>query len=387
MFHNIIIKTVGKLFMAAAFLLCMTGGGGKEARAGEAAITGAVSLFGREVPIVFSPDGSAVLITEDSDTYQVKRLYQVNEPKGRIEETRYWKLQKDSGLLEIWDGLENQSIFEGTVALDEEGNPVNKKYYDMLLWDGLCPLWDYTENTTIMTWLDSNEAKERMREYESREALLSEAGFEDSAPVYQCYDRYHNLKLELYMDEAAERCCGFVYRYFFNSDREKCVEVYGFTMDGVEEQDWEGENVFSMKSVYGTDGADAVEDYEEIIEYTQAGMPDSYKSQGLVEHRRDEDGELEMVLSSVLQLDYVYRDDGTLYYRDYTHNPFIFGTTLCSLESYYDELGRVVYESGYITHGEMEYFYIYGDKGDQPLYSLMVDYGGGYAVPSLRRYR
>ena len=226
-----------------------------------------------------------------------------------------------------------------------------------------------------------------MREYESQEAFLSEAGFENTVPMYQHYDRYHNLRLELYMDESAEQLCGLAYCYYFNSEREKCVDRYGFTIDDVGERDWEEDTAFSLKSVYGTDGADAVEDFEETVEYTEAGNPDFYKSQGLMEHRRDEDGALELASVSVLELDYVYRDDGTLYCRDYTHNPSIFGTTLCSLESYYDERGRVVYESGYITHGQLEYFYIYEDEGEKPEYLLTVDYGGGYAIPTMERYR
>jgi hypothetical protein len=343
--------------------------------------------FDPKLPIQYSPDGKSALITEYNHTDQVKRLYQVNEPKGCMEETRWWKLQKETGQLEIWDALENQSIFEGPVSLDETGNLVNEKYYDRLLWEGLCQLWDYTEETTIRTWVDSSRTKDPMREYESQEAFLSEAGFENTVPMYQHYDRYHNLRLELYMDESAEQLCGLVYCYYFNSNREKCVDRYGFTIDDVGERDWEEDTVFSLKSVYGTDGADAVEDFEETVEYTEAGNPDFNKSQGLMEHRRDEDGALELAPVSVLELDYVYRDDGTLYCRDYTHNPSIFGTTLCSLESYYDERGRVVYESGYITHGQLEYFYIYEDEGEKPEYLLTVDYGGGYAIPTMERYR
>ena len=343
--------------------------------------------FDPKLPIQYSPDGKSALITEDNHTDQVKRLYQVNEPKGCMEETRWWKLQKETRQLEIWNALENQSIFEGPVSLDETGNLVNEKYYDRLLWEGLCQLWDYTEETTIRTWVDSNRTKDHMREYESREAFLLEAGFEDAVPMYRHYDRYHNLRLELYMDESAEQLCGFAYCYYFNSERKKCVDRYGFTIDDVGERDWEGDTAFSLKSVYGTDGADAVEDFEETVEYTEAGNPDFYKSQGLMEHRRDEDGALELAPVSVLELDYVYRDDGTLYCRDYTHNPSIFGTTLCSLESYYDEKRRVVYESGYITHGQLEYFYIYGDEGEKPEYLLTVDYGGGYAIPTMERYR
>ena len=390
------------VFSCAAVLTACTGNGGNTHTTGDAGamLENVLPLeigetdapetmlpFDPKLPIQYSPDGKSALITEDNHTDQVKRLYQVNEPKGCMEETRWWKLQKEIGQLEIWDVLENQSIFEGPVSLDETGNLVNEKYYDRLLWEGLCQLWDYTEETTIRTWVDSNRTKDHMREYESREAFLLEAGFEDAVPMYQYYDRYHNLRLELYMDESAEQLCGLVYCYYFNSNREKCVDRYGFTIDDVGERDWEEDTVFSLKSVYGTDGADAVEDFEETVEYTEAGNPDFYKSQGLMEHRRDEDGALELASVSVLELDYVYRDDGTLYYRDYTHNPSIFGTTLCSLESYYDEKRRVVYESGYITHGQLEYFYIYGEEGEKPEYFLTVDYGGGYAIPTMERYR
>ena len=390
------------VFSCAAVLTACTGNGGNTHTTGDAGamLENVLPLeigetdapetmlpFDPKLPIQYSPDGKSALITEDNHTDQVKRLYQVNEPKGCMEETRWWKLQKEIGQLEIWDVLENQSIFEGPVSLDETGNLVNEKYYDRLLWEGLCQLWDYTEETSIRTWVDSNRTKDHMREYESREAFLLEAGFEDAVPMYQYYDRYHNLRLELYMDESAEQLCGLVYCYYFNSNREKCVDRYGFTIDDVGERDWEEDTVFSLKSVYGTDGADAVEDFEETVEYTEAGNPDFYKSQGLMEHRRDEDGALELASVSVLELDYVYRDDGTLYCRDYTHNPSIFGTTLCSLESYYDEKRRVVYESGYITHGQLEYFYIYGEEGEKPEYFLTVDYGGGYAIPTMERYR
>ena len=93
-----------------------------------------------------------------------------------------------------------------------------------------------------------------------------------------------------------------------------------------------------------------------------------------------------MTIFGIEDLHYVYRDDGTLYYRDYTHNPMIFGTTFCSLESYYDKSGRVVYESGYITHGRLEYYYIYKDEGDKPEYLLEIDYNGGYVIPHIKCY-
>ena len=101
-----------------------------------------------------------------------------------------------------------------------------------------------------MTWIDSDMTEDYMKEYENREAFLSETGFEGGIPMYQYYDRYHNLRLELYMDESAERFCGLVYGYYFKSDRKKCVDRYGFIKDGVGERDWEGDTAFSLFSVY-----------------------------------------------------------------------------------------------------------------------------------------
>lgn len=316
-------------------ILCMVGCGKKKIETIEASITEIEQPSQKEFPAEFSSDGQPVLTMEEENTYQVKRLYQANNPKECMEETRYWKLQKDTGELVIWDYLENQSIFEGTVLLDKEGNLINEKYYNMLLWNNLCQLCDYTEETSILTWIDEDKTKDHTRKYNTQEELLQEAGFENSAPIYQYYDKYHNLKLELYMDKSKERFCGFINNYYFNSDKKKCVDRYGFTIEGMEDCCWE-DNAFSMKSVYGTDGADMVDSYKEMVEYT--------------------------------------------------HNPMIFGTTFCSLESYYDESGRVVYESGYITHGQLEYYYIYKDEGDKPEYLLEIDYNGGYVIPHIKCY-
>lgn len=39
-----------------------------------------------------------------------------------------------------------------------------------------------------MTWIDSDMTEDYMKEYENREAFLSETGFEGGIPMYQYYD-------------------------------------------------------------------------------------------------------------------------------------------------------------------------------------------------------
>ena len=64
--------------------------------------------FDPDLPIRYSPDGQSALTIEDNHIDQVKRLYQVNEPKGCMEETRCWRLQRKTGQLEIWNNITNR---------------------------------------------------------------------------------------------------------------------------------------------------------------------------------------------------------------------------------------------------------------------------------------
>lgn len=88
------------------------------------------------------------------------------------------------------------------------------------------------------------------------------------------------------------------------------------------------------------------------------------------------------------------KDTGTLTIRDekeYSHHDLVFGSTLCSLDSFYDTHERVIYERGYITHGHLEYYYLYEDRdgkiAEKPAYILEIDYNLNYAIPNMIKCR
>lgn len=61
---------------------------------------------GIEIPRYVELRNAAMLtMTEDEKSLE-KKIYLLNEDKGRIEEVRSFELRKDTGFLEIWDGLE-----------------------------------------------------------------------------------------------------------------------------------------------------------------------------------------------------------------------------------------------------------------------------------------
>lgn len=354
--------------------------------------------------------GTAMLTVREDAELCEGEIYLLNEIKNRTDKARTFRLQKETeetALLFIWDELYHKTLFEGKVELDENGNPLNEKYFDRLLWGNLPLLWDYKGEDTIDTWVEKvpeqrEEGEEIIidgyddvknflsgvsgdhRQYESRQALLGDFGLENSEPMYRHYDELGNLELELYADEDREKLCGIVYSSRFNADLNLVMTMKGFALCSPREAKLNGWDLFTFRSVYGTTGAERknVKDYEENIEYTDFGKPDCFVSRGRVEGWSAEDE-----MQDIVRIDFTYREDGTLYYRDYYHSHQAFMTTLQSLHSYYDEYERVVYESGYITHGRLEYHYIYEDRdgeiADKPTYILYLDYNMGSVIPDI----
>lgn len=290
-----------------------------------------------------------VQTVEDGSLF-IKTIYQINETKKRTDRLRSWSIDRAAGTLQVWDYLENRMIFEGNAAFDGEGNLRNSDYYEFLFWHDIPLIWNYSKDSAIRTWSTQRVADEDVgatAEYESRQALLAAYGFWEKEPLYQYFDRYGNLKLEFYFDEDTKKGCGITYQYRFTSDLEKIFGMKGFAIDGVAEKE---------------------------PQYTSKGSIDWLKDAG------------DYVKENIRNVDFIYREDGSLFCRKYWHNGYVFGTTYADMYSYYDETGRLVYESAYITHGRLEYYYIYEKDKELPSYLLYLDDNMGYAIPGMVRY-
>ena len=113
---------------------------------------------------------------------------------------------------------------------------------------------------------------------------------------------------------------------------------------------WEDEGPYCVKSFYGTDGAEYVSDYQEFYEYNEAGKPVCFRSTGVDEDRPTDEP------FTVVHIDFLYRDNGTLWSKKYGHDALLFGTTYSPAYLYYDRRERVTRIDCYITHGSLEYF-------------------------------
>ena len=164
-----------------------------------------------------------LLLTQESETDLTMEIYR-RHPNERIsEEIRRFTLQKDTGELEIWDCLDRKNVFQGVVSMGEDGKPVNEEYYQILFTEGVYAWLSGGKDSTVPVdlWSLRSSAK-YSAEYESREEFLSDYGFAGSAPIYEFYDRMDNLRLELYGKESEDLFCGILYRYFYDSKKEKC---------------------------------------------------------------------------------------------------------------------------------------------------------------------
>lgn len=233
----------------------------------------------------------------------------------------------------------------------------------------------------VVLWDGETEEFEN-RTYDSTGRFLEDFGFTDIEPFYEYVDMNQKLVLELYFDEETGHGCGLYHNYSYINDDEEIMSIYGFAFQHTETNEWVPEDTYSTLTVFGEDFKEYdLSEYQEVYEYTDDGKLSSYEVRGIIPELGD--GNIE---ESVLSMNYTYRDDGTLSFKEY-HHPLVFGTWHCSIRSWYDPLERLTYSSSYVTHGSYEYFYIYQDDKEQPAYLLLLDNYLGSVWPEMFVYK
>lgn len=328
-----------------------------------------------------------VSVIDENDSVMENTLYEISDDIESAIEIRKWIFEKDTKSLKIYDCLEDKIIFEGKVTLDKDNNIVDEEYYQCLFLYEIPTIRDFEGNEKIdVTNADDISNGET---YSNKQEFLSHYGFDkEEEPFYQCYDVLGNLIIELYFDEKTGTGCGIRYDAFYNSDLEKKATMSGFSFSSVKNGKWTTPETYVLKPWY-VDGEinvkdiDGIENYEETVEYLKDGRPDYFQSQGIIGWLGNDDSSNEIY--TIMTINFIYRNDGTLFYKYYSHNPYVFATANCTMHIYYDELERIKYESDYITHGHIEHYYIYKNNSNKPSYCLSLDYSSSY-IPFFTKY-
>lgn len=174
-----------------------------------------------------------------------------------------------------------------------------------------------------------NRGKASLLGYADKETFLRDFGFEGKEPFYQ------------YVDEES----GMLW-----------MELYSkLTYDG-----------------YDPSQSAEIEDFNEKTEYTADGKMKHYIATGWMTYMSDEKD-----ISTLVEMDFVYREDGTLQRKDRSHNWAYGGTWYSMIHSCYGNKERLIFEDCYVTHGSMDYYYIYEGDEDEPSYYLVIDHDLG----------
>lgn len=221
-------------------------------------------------------------------------------------------------------------------------------------------------------------------EYAGRTAFLEEYGFDGNDPLLEYVREDGEQQLELYYNKGKGIGCGIWYGFASQT------EPRGFLFNGsgnyryyLDFMRWAGleTDPYDVLSVEGDNGKEWVEDYQESAAYREDGRLAHYSSQGVFNNLMEE-----KETQALLEIDWSYREDGTLWKRDYWHNDRMFGTWYCSRQSYYDERERLVYEHCYITHGSLDFYYIYEGDEAEPVYCLLIDHNPNMPCAELLEY-
>ena len=337
--------------------------------------------------------------TDEQGNTETRSIYCLDREIRQPVELRIWTLSWEeeqskgaAGVLCIRDCVEQAELFNGKVEWKSPGRLVNEEYYqDLFLKDLHRPgnpiAYAIIPTAKYVTGGEDDRHLENI-DYESREELLADCGFQDAEPFYQYYDNFGNTEMELYLDESAGKGCGFIYSHGFDYDLNKVIwDCSGFIFEGIGVTEWE-DDTFSLLTWEGTDARECEDVTQVIYDYTDNGELSFYEVRGITEYTRMcwEEG-IEREDDPFISIDWVYRGDGTLYRKYYSHDSLSFSTTGQTQWVYYDESGRPSYGHEYITHGSFNYYYIYEGDNTIPKYCLSLDLDGGYFIPMMYVYR
>lgn len=279
----------------------------------------------------------------------------------------FWQYT-DTAVLEGYKGTEkfiDMNVFKGT---REELKKMMVPEYDVENGHFLQTLnIDPDEADLVVT--DNRKGAELLG-YTDKETFLKDFDFEGQAPFYQYFEEDGELQLELYYDGNTGRGCGI--RYYPG----EVGDPQGFVFNGSNKSTHEvmerlNADPYDMLARGGIDLSqyEDIKDYEEEIEYTDDGRLKYFRSQGWLPYVYEE-----KIILKLLEIELTYREDGTLKERVYAHNTVILETWYSVVYSFYDLSERLTHEHCYVTHGSVDYYYIYDGNNEMPGYCLILDH-------------
>lgn len=231
---------------------------------------------------------------------------------------------------------------------------------------------DQEEELTF--WVTDNRDSREIVYYQCASDFIADCGFEEDKPFWEYDTEEGSLQLVLYYDEVSGEGCGIRY---YPEEENKQEEGFRFHAGSEEPQysvmeAWTDLASSSRLSCKRSTGKTAVSSYEEFADRFLNSHYDydmeHFVSKGVVESAEDAQP------SSLIEIDWTYRDDETLQKKEYRHNARVFGTYRSSANYYYGKDERLLYQKYDITQGSGDVYYIYREDEILPEFYLHIDH-------------
>lgn len=285
--------------------------------------------------------------------------------------------------MKIFDTIEDKLIYEGPVELDNDLEPINQDFYKSMIINNLQVYSEelkdqviyYADSQENLKTAEKNVSKKAEADQQAEEAgnapnaveykdlkeCLKAAGLKESDSIGEYIDEFGNKEFEVFYDKASGKGIAVMYRWYYSPSMQKKSSIEAFPVTGY---------IRSKKS----------RSFQPMSVSVEEGMSGYYKTSEYISGRlrnleiMDFDRTLEGPgYETLIRENFVYRDDGTLYYHGRSHNAYYYGIDYMAMNEKYDLKSRLCYSSALVMTGSNELYNFYEGDSSKPKYQIFLD--------------
>ena len=325
-----------------------------------------------------------LLYTEKrEETSGSRDFYQVYWEVGKCLNVKRWEYEIEDGdyektSMKIFDSIEDKLIYEGPMELDNDLEPINQDFYKSMIINNLQVYPEELEDEVIFYTGELKEKPESLseneeegeeelpeqvtEEYKDLKECLKAKGLDEGAVLGEYDDEFGNKEFEVYYDKDNGKGLAVSYRWYYSPSLEKKAVIEAFPVAKYERS----KKTYSFQPMSLT-AEEKMSGYSKSSEYI-SGQLRNLEIRDFDRTMEDGPG-----YETLIRENYVYRDDGSLYYHGRSHNAYYYGIDYMAMNEKYDLSSRMVYSSTLVMTGSNELYNFYEGDSRKIKYQIFLD--------------
>ncbi|MBO6137860.1 MAG: hypothetical protein J6O71_04530 [Lachnospiraceae bacterium] len=330
-----------------------------------------------------------LLYTEERKEMSGSRdFYQVFWEAGKCPKVKRWEYEVAEGNYEktsmrIFDAMEDKLIYEGPMELDNDLEPINQDFYKSMIINNLQV---YAEDIPDEVIFYTGELKEKPQadkktgsgeetegeeqeipeqiteEYKDLNECLKAKGLDEKSAIGEYVDEFGNKEFEVYYDTKSGQGLAVAYRWYYDLTLKKKASLEAFPIAKYERS----KKTYSFQPM-SLNAEERMSGYSKTSEYI-SGQLRNLEIRDFDRTMEDSPG-----YETLIRENFVYRDDGSLYYHGRSHNAYYYGIDYMAMNEKYDLSSRLVYSSALVMTGSNELYNFYEGDSKKIKYQIFLD--------------